>query len=384
MLGRFTNGVLAAPLTAGALALAVVSAVLVPSLRPAGWNVTVLPRVGAVGPLAAAAERVDPGFHTVHTGAYDGQFYWGIAVDPLATGDVHRALDEPSYRYGHPLDGWLGWLFSAGQARAAAAALLGVGLASFAAAAAFAAYLGRRRGSAGFEALLVIANPGLLYAAVHDLAEPLTAALTLGSLAAYSSGRRRVALAGCALLPLSKEPLVVVPLALAAWELWRRRAGWRCALPFVATLLPSIGWWIYARATFGAWFTSGDSALGAPFAGWKRAIVDAGVHGLDPNALQNQIGEEALIVLVSLVALVGIAALFALRARSPVDLVYLPLAALAVCLAPNATVILRDALRNTSLLVALAPFVIVSPLPHPTSSAPLAGRSSRGRRRSPT
>ena len=43
--------------------------------------------------------------------------------------------------------------------------------------------------------------------------------------------------------------------------------------------------------------------------------------------------------------------------RRPPAAIYLVLAAIAICLAPNATVILRDALRNTALLVALAPFV---------------------------
>lgn len=380
MPGSATRRVLPPWVAAGILAAGVAAAVLVPSLRPAGWSVTVLPRVDAASPLGAAASRIDPGFRTVHQGAYDGQFYWGVAVDPLATGDVHQAFDKPSYRYGHPLFGWLGWLFSAGQASAAAAALLAAGLLSLGAAAAFASALGRLRGSSGWEALFVIANPGLLYAAVHELAEPLCTALLLGSLLAWFGRRRPLALAGFALLPLAKEPLVVVPLALAAWELWRRRARLRAVLPLVATVLPALGWWVYARVQLGAWFTTGDTALGLPFAGWKRALLDAGVRTLDPNALVNQVGEETLVVLVALLALLAVAAIFALWARGPVELVYLPLAALAACLAPNGTTILRDALRNTSILVALAAFVIASPPLPPMWSAPRAGGSSRGRR----
>jgi len=126
----------------------VASLALVPSLRPVGWDVTALPRVGSGPTLGAAANRIDPDFRTVQGGGYDGQFYWAIALDPLATGSVHNDIDKPSYRYGHPLYGWLGWLFSAGQGTAAAGALLAVGLASLAAAAAAAAWLGRRRGGA--------------------------------------------------------------------------------------------------------------------------------------------------------------------------------------------------------------------------------------------
>jgi hypothetical protein len=349
--------------------------------------VTSLPRVDAATPLGAEAKRIDPRFRTVH-GSYDGQFYWGIAVDPLAVGNVHAALDKPSYRYGHPLYGWLGWLLSAGQARAAALALLVAGLASFVAAAALAAALGRRRGGNGFEALAVIANPGLIYAAVHDLAEPLCAALLLASFAAYLGGRMRIAVLGFALLPLAKESLLLVPLTIASWELWHRRAAWRAARGtaalLAATLIPSVCWWIYARIQLGNWFTSGDSALGAPFAGWRRALVDAGVHALDRNPLQNEGGQETLVVLTALLAGLAVAAILALRSRGPVDVVYLPLVLLAVCLAPNATVLLRDALRNTSLLVVLAAFVIASPPLLPRSSAHHGASSSRGRRASPS
>src|SRR5438067_4133626 len=273
MLGPATGRVLA-PALAAALAVAVAGAALVPTLRPAAWNVTVLPRVDSATPLGAAAKRVDHGFRTVHPGAYDGQFYWGIALDPLATGDVHRLLDKPSYRYGHPLLGWLGWLLGAGQGSAAAAALLAAGVLSFAAAAWSAALLGRRAGGTGLEALLVIANPGLVYAAVHALAEPLSTALVLGSLAAYLGGRRRLAFVALALLPLTKEQLVLVAPAVATWELWRHRGGLRTAAPLLATVLPSVAWWIYARLQLGAWFTSGDTALGTPFAGWRRALLD--------------------------------------------------------------------------------------------------------------
>ena len=126
---------------------------MISTLRPAGWSLSALPRVDSKTAMGAAARALDPGFRTVHPRAYDGQFYWGIAIDPLATGVLHHAFDKPSYRYGHPLYGWLGWLFSAGRARAVPGALAVIGLASLFAAAAAAAilmfvigwYLGRSR-----------------------------------------------------------------------------------------------------------------------------------------------------------------------------------------------------------------------------------------------
>jgi hypothetical protein len=359
------------------LAAVLVAIAAVPSLRPAGWSLTVLPRVDAATGMGAAARQLDPGFRTVHPAAYDGQFYWGIAVDPIATGRVHEAFDKPTYRYGHPLYGWLGWLFSAGQARAVPAALFVVGLVSIAAAAAAAALLGVARGRRGWEGLVVALNPGLVYAGVHDLAEPLSAALLLASLAAFVRGRRPVALACLALLPLTKEPLAV-------WELVRNRRRLLDVVPIVATVLPTVVWWTYTRLHLGAWFTTGDTALASPLSGWKRALLDAGVHSYSPSASQSQASEATIVVLVVLLAALGLGTLAALRLRGPVDLVFLPLAVLAACLAANATVYLRDALRNTGVLLVLVPFVTASPPPLPTSREGLAGGSSTRRPRSRT
>ena len=321
------------------IALALAAVVLAATLRPAGWDVTSLPRVASNTPLGAIAKGIDPGFEVVDRSDYDGQFYWAVAVDPLATGKAHHGVDKPTYRYGHPLLGWLAWLLSGGQAGAAAAALLAVCLLSLAAA----AFLAGELGGPGAAAFTVF-SPGLLYSAVHGLAEPLVVALVLGALLA----RRPYALACCALAPLAKEQLVVVPIVFALWELRRpRRAG-----AWLAALLPAIAWWVYARIHLGAWFTTGDTALGAPFAGWRRAIVDAGVYATSGA------DEMRLLVLVALVGLLATAAIFAVRTHRRIDAVYLVFAVIAACLAANATESLRDALRNTALLVALVPFVL--------------------------
>jgi hypothetical protein len=321
-----------------AVILAVVA--MIPSLRSAGWSVTALPRVGSGTAMADAARRVDPSFRLVDQGSYDGQFYWGVAVDPVARGDVHQAFDTASYRYGHPLFGWLGWLLSGGQAPAAAVALLAVGLlALFAAAVA-----------AGRAWPFVALNPGLLYATVHELAEPLCAALLLGALYAYARERRRLLLLCLALLPLAKEQLVLVTLVLA---ICRRRDAAR----ILATVVPAVLWWIYARVTLGDWFTSGDNALGAPFVGWAHALAQNAVKSYSPDAGTNQLGEAGIVVIVALLGLLVYAAFRALRRRGVVDWVYLALAAVAACLAPIATVLPRDALRNTAVLVVLVPLV---------------------------
>jgi hypothetical protein len=372
------------PAACGILALVAALLALIPALRPVGWDVTALPRVADNTGMGAAAQAKDPGFHTVHIGAYDGQFYWGIAVDPIATGDVHQSFDTASYRYGHPLLGWLGWLLSAGQARAAPAALLGVGLVSLVVGAVAASLLGQAFGRRGWEGMFVAANPGLLYASVHDLAEPLSAALLVGGLLLYVRSRRLPAAVCFGLLVLSKEQFVLVPLALAIWELVRVRVRVRAAFVLVAPILPVAGWWVYARLQLGAWFTSGTTALAFPLSGWKRSLLDAGIGTYSPDGALNISDEATLVILAGLLVLLALGGIFAIRLRGPTDAAYLAIGVVAVCLAPNATTLLRDAIRNTSVLLTLVPFVIASLPLSPMWTALRGARSSTGPPPSPT
>jgi len=351
----------------GLLAVAVAISAMIPALRTADWSLTALPRVAAKTGMGSAARAIDPGFHTVQHGGYDGQFYWGIAVDPLATGHVHHFFDKASYRYGHPLYGWLGWLLSAGHARAVPLALAVIGLGSLLVAATAAAALGLGRGRFGWEGLFVALNPGLIGSAAHDLAEPLAAALLLGAFASYVRDRRALAWTCLALLPLSKEPLIVVLLAVVAWELVERRR--RRAAFFATAAIPALLWWTYARIHLGAWFTSGDTALGEPFAGWRRALF----HGRYAGAT----GAVTLAITVALIALLTLGALRAFRLRGPVDLTYLALVAIAVCLAPNATVAFSTALRNTAFLLVLVSFVFASAPLLPTQDVELTHAARR-------
>jgi hypothetical protein len=354
---------LAPALCCGLLALLLASLAMTRALAPAGWSLTVLPRVDSETRLGTLAQTLEPGFRTVHPGAYDGQFYWGIAVDPLATGELHGAFDKASYRYGHPLYGWLGWLLSAGYARAAAAGLAAAALLSVAAAAVAASTLAVTRRRSAWIGLFVAFSPGLMVAASNDLAEPLAVALLLGGLAFYLREQDLRAWICLSLLPLTKEQLVLAPLAVAAYELHAMRRV--RALRFSAAILPALAWWTYTRVTLGAWFTTGDSALGRPLAGWWRALADARTSWLAEAS--------TTAVIIVLLAVLGFAFVRAFRLRGPVELCYLALSAVAICLAPNATTALSTALRNTAFLLALAPFILLAvggaPRPPRTSSA---------------
>ena len=93
----------------------------------------------------------------------------------------------------------------------------------------------------------------------------------------------------------------------------------------------------------------GRTALGLSVRGWARALVDAGVHSYEATR-PRPLGEVTVVVLVALLGLLTVAGLSALRLRGPIELVYLLLAALAACLAPIATTLPRERLRNTAVL----------------------------------
>ena len=173
--------------------------------------------------------------------------------------------------------------------------------------------------------LVVALNPGLVFAVNSDTSEALGAALLLLGLAAYVRGRRGWAIGLFAALCFVKEPLVLVPLAIAAWEFWRTRR-----FPSVVfAVVPAALWWIYLRIHLGAFpFGQGSERLTAPLAGWKRALLDAASQSWNVAGDTAQMGEAAvaLIIAVGLAILIG--GIYALRMRSVVAPAFLSIALL--------------------------------------------------------
>jgi hypothetical protein len=185
-----------------------------------------------------------------------------------------------------------------------------------------------------------------------------------------------------ALLPLAKEPLVLVPLAVATWDLLRNRVRPADAALTASTVVPALLWWLYARVHLGAWFTAGgDTVLQSPLAGWRRALLDAGVNSYAPGGSLNQLGETAVVLAVALGGLLFVGAVLATRLRNPVQAAYLPLVLIVACLSPAATVNPRDLLRVTSVLVVLVPFALATTFA--TAAGSESGFAARAGRRSP-
>jgi hypothetical protein len=347
------------PLACAVAALASAGAGVIASLHWQAWDTTALVRMHDTLPLSKLALKDDPTFRLRHvSGYYDGAYFYAIARDPLATGDAHRLLTEAPYYWGHPAYGWLAWLASAGgRPGAVPDALLAVGLLSIFIAGAAASLLARAIGWSPWGGLVVALNPGLVFAVYSDTSESLGAALLLLGLAAYAYGRRGWAIGLLAALCLVKEPLVLVPLAIGAWELWRTRRP-----PFVAAaVVPAVLWWLYLRIHLGAFpFGQGSERLTAPLAGWRRGLVDAALQSWDPSIDAAQLGEAsvALIIVVGLAILVG--GIYALRFRSVVAPAFLAIALLYSCITPNGVQYPKDLIRELALVLTLLPFVLAA------------------------
>ena len=359
------------PLGCAAAALVTGAIGTIVSLQTEHWKTSGLVRLWGALPLARLARADDPTFPlTTNSGHYDGAFFYAIARDPLATGEAHRLLPEAPYYWGHPAYGWLAWLASGGgQPRAVPGALWAVALVCLVVAGAAASVLAGALGWSLWGGLVVAVNPGLLFAVYSDTSETLGAALLLLALAAYVQGRAGWSLGLFAALCLDKEPLVLVPLAIAAWELLR----FRRLSTIVLAVVPAAVWWCYVRLQLGAFpFGQGSERLTAPVLGWERALVAAAQQSWSRVVPSDaQLGEAAIALIVSVAAAILVGCVSALRLRNAVAPAFLALAALYACITPNGVQYPKDLIRETALVVLLLPFALFA------SGAPAVEASGR-------
>jgi hypothetical protein len=309
--------------------------------------------------VSKLALRADPDFALRHgSGFYDGAYFYAIARDPLATGEAHRLFHQAPYYWGHPAYGWLAWLASAGgRPGAIPDALLAVGLIAIAVAGAAAAFLARAIGWSPWGGLVVAINPGLVFAVYSDTSEAVGAALLLLGLAAYARGRMRWAVGLLAALCFVKEPLVLVPLAIASWELWRTRR-----LPVAAfAVVPAALWWVYLRLHLGSFpVGQGSQRLTVPFRGWERGVIAAAGQSWNLGVDAAQLGEAAVALILVVGFAILVAAVHAARLRSVVAPAFLALAALYACITPNGVQYPKDLIRELALVLLLLPFVLAA------------------------
>ena len=321
-------------------------------------------------PLAKLVRASDPRFPLVRPAQhYDGVYYYAIARDPLALGRAHTLIDQPAYRYGHPLHGWLAFLLSAGDANAVPGALFALSLIGLGTAGWLVSRFADDLGGHPWLGLLVATSPGLLYSSTVSTTEAVGAALVLGALLAWH--RRRIGLAGALLMlaSLDKEQYVALPVGLALFEIIgllgarSSTAGARKRLAVLAlTPVPLATWYLYVASRLHQWpadYQAGN--LGWPVHGWLVTFNDA--HGLmlgDFN--QSQIGSVTAPTLVALAVLLVAAATRAAWLHS--NVLHFPLVLLVIitsCQGWRTLLYPHELVRTPSVAVLLALVVLLTP-----------------------
>jgi hypothetical protein len=296
-------------LRVGAVGLAIGALLLVAELLRLGSDPTALFHVGARWQLDEQLAARNIRVQTQQGPGYDGQWFLGLAYDPLLLDDLTGTFDQPRYRAGRPLYPMAGWALATGRIPAIPAGLLAVGalavgVGSMAIARMLVAYRRSRWWGLGFGLI-----PGVSVGVAFGTAEPLGLALaalglglTLDSGAADAGSRRSRALqlwAGLAFAgaALTKESYLVFAGAGAFYlATLPGRAGWSRLRPAVTLVGPGVAalaaWWVYVLGAVAPIRGHGSplDALGPPLLGWGRtmALLIRGEYQVD--ALTNPVG----------------------------------------------------------------------------------------------
>jgi hypothetical protein len=164
-----------------------------------------------------AGESTIPGRFISDAYGYDGQFYFRMALDPLAGDErVHGIrFDHSALRQQRILLPALTWLFARGDPQLSAAVMLAINLLAVAGISLVAGALLQFHGISPWPALLFAFYPGFAISVERFLSEPLGGLLVLLSLLILA--HKRIAWAGIvlALAVLARETALLAALATA-------------------------------------------------------------------------------------------------------------------------------------------------------------------------
>jgi hypothetical protein len=261
---------------------------------------------------------------------YDGQWFLGLAYDPLLRDQLAAGFDMPRYRAHRPLFAMLGWLLAAGQPAAVPLALLAVELLAVALGCAAAGRVLAGYGRSRWWGLGFAFIPGVAVGVMFGTAEPLGLALAVLGLSLVLDGRPVVAGLAVAGAGLTKETFLGFGVAAAAWLLLRsgravrERIRWALAVAAPGVALLALWWWYVARiipATPSD--TTAIHAFTTPLAGWAHIlpVITGGNYVADAP-----VGPFGWAAIVGMFLVLAIAALVSLRLRTLADWVGLLMA----------------------------------------------------------
>jgi hypothetical protein len=251
---------------------------------------------------------------------YDGQWYLGLAYDPLLREHLADGFDMPRYRARRPLLAMAGWLLAAGQTAAVPAGLLAVELLAVGAGCAASARLLAGTGLSRWWGLGFAAIPGVVVGVMFGTAEPLGVALAAVGLSLVLDRRLALAALAFAGAGLTKETFLGFAGAAAIWLLLgsKERLAQRLRAAAIV-LLPGLvllgAWWWYAGRMVVA-SRNDDAGLAAivpPFFGWGHTLERIASGAYVPDAPVGGLGPASLVVTF---ALLVVAVVLTLRPRT--------------------------------------------------------------------
>lgn len=335
-------------------------------VRQKDMRVSALVRLTVQDPLAQSAVATDPDFALYPADHYDGIYFYAMARDPFLTEQDHKLIDLPGARYGHVLYAWAAGIASLGNDRLIPLMLFLINIVSMGVCAWAVSMLARDMGWSPWAGLLVAANPGFIYAITVDTSEVFGSALVALFLLAWFRKRWLWAAVLVVAVSLAKEIFLFVVVGLAAWEILRGLRGHAAeglkrrlsilALGPLALFL----WQLYLAQSLGYWaFKDGLHVLTTPMLGWAEtfsmatSVSDAG-GGFEAV----QIAAASLPLLMALGVALTIGVVFALRLRTPLDIVYLGMALLSFSLTWRNLYFAKDMIRQMSPVLLLLPAAI--------------------------